>query len=213
MPTTATILEPRSNDTVPTPVRVVAAYSTDATFNMFCSVGTTNEGSPQSHTPGSDIHTTPSSEIPALAGTHAVAAKKMGTPAPLHELTGVIVTDGALPIEVEGIEEPPSPPGPPVKGNRRAKKRKLTGKCHAAANPLATHVICLVEEVDITTHLMARVTSGAGSVLQVGPRRKWVVDVDFEMDTVDQTLQYIARITAFDKNGNALGTITKHITK
>ena len=213
---TATILAPLSGDVVCSPVSVVAGYSTTATFNLAGCVGGTCE-SPQSHGPPSGVHT--SAGIAVAPGTYTVEAKTGSTT--LHSESGVVVTDcgpgPAPPIEIEDIGMGLQRHKGKVKGRkteRRAKtKRKVKGRCNATASPPADYVICRVYEVDTLTHNRALITAGAGSVIPSGSRRKWTAEVEFTMDTVDHTLQYIARVTAYDKEGNALGVTTKHILK
>lgn len=208
---TATILEPLGGDTVTSPVTVVAWYDTASAFDMICEVDSVGESKAQTHPAGSDIH---QSEAIATANSPVtVRAKDHAAPSPpLDEQAGVNVTSGPAPVEVEGVEEP-TMAIVVAHGKRAKKKRKLRGQTDATATPVAAYVICQVYEVDITTHNRAVIAAGAGTVIKVGARRKWVVEIEFEMDTTDNTLQYIARITAYDKDGAVLGKTTKHLTK
>jgi hypothetical protein len=158
-----------------------------------------------------------SGAISVSPSTYTVSAKTGGTT--LHSESGVNVIDCTVgpppPVEIEEISfERLKHKGKGKKRERRAKtKRRIKGKCKATASPVADYVICRVYEVDTLSHNRALVTAGAGSVIESGSRRKWTAEVEFTMDTVDDTLQYIARVTAYDKDGNALGVVTGQFTK
>ncbi|HVL11834.1 MAG TPA: hypothetical protein VM529_04685 [Gemmata sp.] len=213
----ATIFEPLSNDTVTAPVTVKAGYTTAANFDMRCHVGSTADTMAHPHTPTSGTHT--STPIPASAATYTVEARDdAASPGamPLDSQPNVTVTGGTPPTTIDTVTVPPGPlpivvGGP---GAARVKRtRVISGECDPLLPSPVAYVICRIVEIAIKTRARAVIAAGADTVKAVGAKRKWQVQVEFMMDVTDPELQYVARVTAYDKDDVSLGTQTKYFPK
>lgn len=215
MPTFATILEPRTGDSVASPVVVKAAFTSTAPFNMSCSANGTAEGASQPHNPPSGCHVSAGIVVNGVANFTVTANIAGG--AALDTQPGVILRATA-PVEVIGVEEdsspefpPPAPVPAPVLKGRRDKSKSISGECDPTL-PGLTYVVCRVVEIDLRNGRTAVIAVGA-AMCGLGVRRPWMVKVRFTMNMDDFTLQYLAQATLYDAIGTSLGTQSKMIEK
>jgi hypothetical protein len=156
--------------------------------------------------PGTHI----SSGISRGPGDWTVYVRDLADPAhPLdfQNTVHVLAAGGNLPII---ITNPGGPgPGPIVLGKGLRKRRPIKGEAAAGS----AYVICHIYEVDSAAHTRVLIAAGASTVKKSGQKYKWkVADLSFTIKKPNN-FQYIARVTAYDKDDTSLGTQTKQIKK
>lgn len=205
---TAMILEPLTGDTVTEPVIVKASYNTNANFTMGCRVNITDEAPPQPHTAASSPGVHVSTGIAPGAGTWVVFARdvtNLMAPVNLDQQPGVqVLANGNVgPVIITtGVG------GLLAVGKGFRKKKPIKGEAAEGA----AYVICRIYEVDSMAQTRVLIAAGAATVKKSGTKYKWSVEVKFVTKAPDN-FQYVARVTAFDKDSTSLGTTTKQIKK
>lgn len=202
MPTTGLIIEPLTGDTVTQPVVVRVGYTTTSVFDLTCCVHTTDESPTQSHPPPPSPGTHTSSGISPGPGTWTVYANDITAPSTLDDQPGVIVLRAGVkpPIVVEDSRKELMVGG----------KKKRVVKGTTIAN--AVYVVCVVYEIDTKAGTRTVVAVGADMVKHARGKHKWSVTVVLKIKK-PHNFQYVARVTAYDGTGAALGTQSKLIKK
>jgi hypothetical protein len=208
MATTGLIITPNTGDNVSPPVQVQVGYSCTGNFMMACDYdGLGNLEVPQQVIAGTSPNPYNSSNFNPANGLHTFDANDVtngataATAVRLDTQPGVTVQMGQLPITGN--------PGSGGISDAKKKQKPISGTTVATA----VTVVCLIFEIDLSAGTRTIIAVGMGKVKSSRQGKyTWSIQIKFKMKSKTQ-YQYIARATAYNNKGAALGTTTIPIKK
>lgn len=190
-----TILAPMSGDTVSNPVTITSGYYALSSDDVICKIAAKPDN--QETLDADGVHS--GSGINGVPfGPQTVEVFVNGTLQDSQE--GVIVSDGPIPVPIEGLDGPETI----VKEN----DKKITVRGGKVPNgSTAAYVVCQAIEVDVATRKFTVAATGAVSLNE---DKKWAVTLKLKVKDADKNIQYVVRAFAYDKHQRLIGSRTAY---